>query len=373
MAKKTPRPRKAATKKPVERHKEVVRQWKLLKQLDDLHYGKPLPELAAEHEVNPRTIRRDMEALQWAGFPIYSDKVDGVVRWKLDKAMFRRLAEGLSLSELCALYASRTLAQFMAGTPFHGDLAAAFSKIEKTLPAKMKRYMNEIPHIFVAKAGPTKLPAPRQADTVASLYMAMIEQRSVRMRYFSFSSQTERDYDADPYRLGFAEGGLYLFAYVPKYGHVRTFAVERIRSVRLTDRHFNAVSTKGGDAFSESLGVNTGKPEPVAVRFHGVAAQHVVERQWHPTQKIEELPGGDVVIRLHVCVDFSLQAWILSFGPLAQVMGPKRLAERVYEQLEEARDQYAPRLFAAEPAKRPTTHPSLPFKAARRPAPSRPS
>jgi predicted DNA-binding transcriptional regulator YafY len=361
-----------AHRPPVERHKEVVRQWKLLKQLDELHYGKPLPELAAEHEVNPRTIRRDMEALQWAGFPVCSEKVDGVVRWKLDKAMFRRLAEGLSLSELCALYASRTLAQFMAGTPFHGDLAAAFAKIEKTLPAKMKQYMNDIPHIFVAKAGPTKKPGPKQADTVASLYTAMIEQRSVKMRYFSFSSQKERDYDADPYRLGFAEGGLYLFAYVPAYGHVRTFAVERIKSVRLSNRHFNAVPGTGGDAFSASLGVNTGKPEPVAVRFHGVAAQHVVERQWHATQKIETQPDGGVVIRLHVCVDFALQAWILSFGPLAQVLEPKRLAERVYEQLEEARDQYAPRLFAAEPARRPSLSPRLPFTTDRRPA-SRPS
>jgi predicted DNA-binding transcriptional regulator YafY len=364
--KKTARPRKPSGRPPVERHREVVRQWKLLKHLDELHYGKPLPELAADFEVNPRTIRRDMEALQWAGFPVHSQKVDGVVRWKLDKAMFRRLAEGLSLSELCALYASRTLAQFMAGTPFHGDLAAAFAKIEKTLPAKMKQYMNDIPHIFIAKAGPTKKPAPKQADSVASLYTAMIEQRSVRMRYYSFSSQKERDYHADPYRLGFAEGGLYLFAYVPAYGQLRIFAVERIRSVTLTDRHFNPVAAVGSDAFTASLGVNTGKPEPVAVRFHGVAAHHVVERQWHPSQQIEEQPDGSVVIRLRVCVDFALQAWILSFGPLAQVLEPRRLAERVYEQLEEARDQYAPRLFAPEPARRAPAHPSLPFRTARR-------
>jgi predicted DNA-binding transcriptional regulator YafY len=200
----------------------------------------------------------------------------------------------------------------------------------------------------------------------------MIEQRSVRMRYYSFSSRTERDYDADPYRLGFAEGGLYLFAYVPTYGHVRTFAVERIKSVRLTDRHFNPVAGGGADAFTASMGVHTGKPEPVAVRFHGVAAQHVDEREWHPSQKIEHQGDGSVVIRLNVCVDFALQAWILSFGPLAQVLEPKRLAERVYEQLEEARDQYAPRLLAPDREVRPLTHPSLPFKSGTRAPSARP-
>jgi len=366
MAKRKTTSGKTSAKTPrqpqVERHREVVRQWNILKHLDASHYGTPLADLARQFEVTSRTIRRDMEALEMAGFPIYPDKVEGNVRWKIDRELFRRLTEGLSLAELCALYASRTLAQFMAGTPFHADLAAAFTKIERALPARMKQYMNGIPHIFVAKAGPRKKPGPKQASTVASLYTAMIEQRSITMRYYSFSSQKERDYEADPYRLGFAEGGLYLFAFVPAYGHVRTFAVERIRSVRLTDRHFHP-SGSAGDAFTASLGVNTGKPEAVAVRFTGVAAQHVVEREWHGTQKIETHADGSVVVRLHVCVDFALQAWILSFGPLAQVVEPSRLAERIYEQLQEARDQYAPRLFEDRGAPPRPAHPRLPFHA----------
>ncbi len=359
----------AGARGPVERHTEVVRQWRLLQHLDAHRYGVPLDALAREFEVASRTIRRDMDALSWAGFPVYSDKVEGVTRWKIDHEMFRRLTEGLSLSELCALYASRTLAQFMIATPFQADLASAFAKIEKALPARMKRYVNGIPALFVAKAMPAKKPGPRQKDTVASLYRAMLEQRAIVMRYYSFSSQKERDYEVDPYRLGFAEGGLYLFAFVPAYGVVRTFAVERIRSVRIIDRRFQA-SGAGSDAFTASLGVHSGKREPVAVRFTGLAAQHVGEREWHRTQTLEPQPDGSVVIRLNVCVDFALQAWILSFGPLAQVLEPKRLAERVYEQLEEARDQYMPRLFDAAPEAARAPHPRLPFRSARRgPAP----
>ena len=54
----------------------------------------------------------------------------------------------------------------------HRTVDELFAKIEKTLPAKMKQYMNDIPHIFVAKAGPTKKPAPKQADSVAAMNSA---------------------------------------------------------------------------------------------------------------------------------------------------------------------------------------------------------
>ena len=45
-----------------------------------------------------------------------------------------------------------------------------------------------------------------------------------------------RDYLVHPHRLAFAQGGLYLLAFVPAYKDIRTFAVDRIRSVSLDDR-----------------------------------------------------------------------------------------------------------------------------------------
>jgi predicted DNA-binding transcriptional regulator YafY len=39
--------------------------------------GKSAADLAEEMEANPRTVYRDLEALQVAGFPIYTDRVDG--------------------------------------------------------------------------------------------------------------------------------------------------------------------------------------------------------------------------------------------------------------------------------------------------------
>jgi predicted DNA-binding transcriptional regulator YafY len=68
----------------------------------------PTPEkLAALRHVHPRTIRRDIEALCKAGFPLYDDKTNGTPMWRLRSKPFRALDEiGLSTTELCALYFS---------------------------------------------------------------------------------------------------------------------------------------------------------------------------------------------------------------------------------------------------------------------------
>ena len=64
------------------RNDQVIRQWLLLKTLqkpggatiDEL--VKSLPE---EYACHPRTIRRDLEALE-AWVPLYTDRVDGQMR-----------------------------------------------------------------------------------------------------------------------------------------------------------------------------------------------------------------------------------------------------------------------------------------------------
>jgi predicted DNA-binding transcriptional regulator YafY len=51
--------------------------------------------------------------------------------------------------------------------------------------------------------------------------------RVVSMKYHSQSSRQLKAYTVHPYRLVHAQGGLYLVAYVPDYGELRTFAVAR--------------------------------------------------------------------------------------------------------------------------------------------------
>jgi hypothetical protein len=73
-------------------------------------------------------------------------------------------------------------------------------------------------------------------------------------------------------------------------------------------------------------------------------AEFVSEREWHRSQEIEARADGSLLVRLTVCDDRPLRSWIHSFGPLARVVAPARLAREVFQEIEDARELYMPRL-----------------------------
>jgi predicted DNA-binding transcriptional regulator YafY len=193
------------------------------------------------------------------------------------------------------------------------------------------------------------------------LIEASFDQRVCRMRYYSASHQRAKDYIVHPYRLVHADGGMYLLAWVPEYSEIRTFAIERIEKLSVLEERFTISADLSTDAFGHSLGVNRGKPKKVVITFSHRVAGYIRERTWHKSQRLEKLPDEGVRLTLNVCADYALRSWILSFGPFAKVDLPARLAEEILEQLEEAREAYAPRLDFALPQRVfAIDHPRLP-------------
>ncbi len=67
---------------PSGRCRQLVRQWGVLRLLQSGPAS--LQELRRFYGVNDRTIRRDLEALEAAGFPLYNERhEDNIVRWHL--------------------------------------------------------------------------------------------------------------------------------------------------------------------------------------------------------------------------------------------------------------------------------------------------
>jgi predicted DNA-binding transcriptional regulator YafY len=327
------------------RNQEVIRQWHVLRAVAASRLGLTIDALAREHRVTTRTIRRDVTALEEAGFPLYQEKGDGPPRWKIEPHALRGLDTTFTLVELCALYFSRVTLEFLAGAPFHDDLQRAFSRFEQALTPNMRKFLDRLPGVIAAKRLPGgKRHDVRHRDRVAQLLDASLHRRKVRMRYYSLASRRAKDYDADPHRVVYAEGGLYLVAYVPEYREVRTFAVERIQQLSLRHEHFAEPPHPGADVFPHSLGVHSGSPERVEVEFSARVATYVAERNWHPSQKVQPHPDGSVRIELHVCNDWALRRWILGFGSNARVLAPSSLADDILDELEAAQEQYTPPL-----------------------------
>ena len=290
-----------------------------------------------------------------AGFPLFDEVHDGKKYWTLEQKAFRRLDDtGFTLAELTAIYFSRSLVECLAATPFQRDVRSAFDKLEAALTPGMRQFLDRLPLVIQAKADPgtqslmddpstpataSRQSAPRSAR-VAQLLDATLNHRRAVMRYHSFSSDREKEYQIDPYRLVFAQGGFYVIGYVPEYRELRTFAVERIQALSIMEERFEPIDLPA-DAFANSLGVNQGTPERIEILFEPRIARYVKERMWHASQQIEATADGTLTMTLNVCNDFALRSWILGFGPLARVVSPPELVRQIQEEADKTRLQYA--------------------------------
>jgi predicted DNA-binding transcriptional regulator YafY len=323
------------------RNSELIRQWTLLQRLATRR-GNTIPALAAELKVTSRTIRRDLDALQSAGFTVYDDSVNGTKFWRLDakKLIDALTRNALTVPELCALYSSRALVKGIAGAHLLADLQGALSKIEAALPPGMKKFMDRLPSVITAKSPYGKRRGTQTHDVTSRLFEASMLRRVVMMRYFSNESGREKDYTIHPYRLVYAQNALYLQAFVPAYNEFRTFLVDRIRRLSVQEQTFDRVAELGSDPFSKSMGVHTGPTVKVQLRFSRQVAPFVKEHTWHESEQLKDRPDGSVVMTLQVSDDYALRQWILGFGRSVRVLAPATLVEWALEELDEARQQY---------------------------------
>ena len=86
---------------------QLARQWKIIQSLISSRQGKSVSDLAEALHCHRRTVYRDLEALQAAGFPVYTDRAGGKTLWSLLDTAKHSIPIPFSLPELMALYFSR--------------------------------------------------------------------------------------------------------------------------------------------------------------------------------------------------------------------------------------------------------------------------
>jgi len=324
------------------RNAEVIRQWQILREIEAHRTGVTIHELAQNAGVTTRTIRRDLQALQEAGFAMFDEGGEHETkRWKLQVQPFKAVQDGLSVADVAALYLSRSVVEALSGWPLADELRAAFEKIDRALNPRMREFLSTLPQVISAKAGPRAAGGSKTlVDITRRVFDAARDRRELDMRYFSATSNRAKSYRVQPYRIALAQGGVYLVAWVPQYDEFRTFAIERIERLSVSDETFKKTRELPADVFGASMGVFWGDPETVEVEFDARMAPFVRGRTWHDSQRVEERPDGKLRMTLHVSIDWALKSWLLGFGSAARVVRPATLASAIRQELAQALQGY---------------------------------
>jgi predicted DNA-binding transcriptional regulator YafY len=287
-------------------------------------------------EVNPRTIRRDIEYLRdQLHAPIEFDSIKNGYHYSEPSyhLPFLRLTEG----ELVALFLAEQMLGQYRGTPYGPDLSRAFAKITAALNDPIDVDAQRLSEAISFR---TTAPAVFDVEILRTLIAAIVQRRRVVIDYWTASRDSQNRREVDPYHLTSCDGQYYLIAYCHMRRGFRQFVPGRIREIKLTETFFTRdESFRVDDYLSGSLAVFRGDASAshtVRLRFTGAAVRYVRERLWHHSQQIETAKDGALLVSFEVTHLREAERLVLTWAPECEALAPAELRDSVRKALGKA-------------------------------------
>ncbi len=319
---------------------QLGRQWQIIQILVSSKMGKSAAELATDLECHPRTLYRDLEALQVAGFPIYTEKVEGKNLWSLLDTVKHQIPVPFNLTELMALYFGRDMLKVFKDTAFYDSLESLFQKVKTTLPKESIKYLKNVEQTLHLGVKPYK-EYGKFKGILNRVNDAAVNRKSIEIVYYTMSRRKESRRRVDPYRIWFFNGTFYLIGLCHTRKEVRIFALDRIKMLHQTKETFEIPEDFSLEKFTgSSFGVYQGEPVYIKVWFHPDVSGYIKEKIWHESQKIHLQNDGSIIFEAEVAGTEEIRFWIMTWGSKAEVLEPESLREEILAEAEKMVSRY---------------------------------
>jgi predicted DNA-binding transcriptional regulator YafY len=322
----------------VARNDHIARTLAVLSALTVNRHGIALRTLAERHSWNLRTLYRDIEALERAGWSVIND----AGRFRIELRGTPAPVAALDFEEVRALYIARELSRGIRDTSVGRALDRVWAKASSATTRVPALFADPPP--WFSHSSPVGIDYGAHKKMIATLERALRDRLAIRCVYEATTTGEVTRRVIEPAELHWDTHleSLYVIGWCRLRRDIRVFAVHRFRAVHLTDEPLqprSQVSSRAAlrSAFRVWRGANV---NTVRVRFDRATATRVAERKWHPSQKVERLRDGALVLTMEVGGLQEVTSWILGFGPSARVLGPDALVERMSAQLSQAASQY---------------------------------
>jgi predicted DNA-binding transcriptional regulator YafY len=304
----------------------LARFYRVTTYLESHPEGATPDQIAAFVGMSRRNAYRDLRALQEElDIPLWAERG----RWGISDRAFLP-AFRLTRAEAMAVFlAARLMARY--ADAYDPDLAAAFQKLGEALPPVLARHVQRTLDVMAA----------RPLDPVGSrnlhlLTQAWAERRVVELTYDPSTydpSRQPREARVRPYLIepSADSHALYLIGFDETKGGLRTFKLERIRSLAISPVAFEPPPDGEIEAaLDRAWGIVADQPVvEVVLRFAPSVASRVAETTWHPTQAAVRNADGSLTWRARVSGTFEIRPWILGWGADVEVLEPEALRAEI--------------------------------------------
>ena len=307
-----------------------------IREMLDSRSSLTVSELQQTFGVSRRTVYNDLQVLQDAGVPLYSETgPTGQALWQLQPAARRRTL-ALSVAQALSLGLAARALSFLEGTELHGELATVFSRLASGLSPNHRRFVEQMKKkVAVVHFGPKSY--SDKADALDDILTCLLYDDLLDVWYRPPGGKVRR-HRVEPYTLLMYKEALYLICYSrTRKGH-RTLAVDRITSTkRLRGQRFDYPQDYSPqDYLDGAFGLMGGEPTEVQILFDADQETYIRERRWHPSQRLDMAKDGRLRLRMEVHGTLELLNWLLGYCPSAEIVKPAGLRQKAKEALERA-------------------------------------
>jgi predicted DNA-binding transcriptional regulator YafY len=322
------------------RAKPVARAIKLLSLIEKNAHGLRVADMAEQLGAPTRAVYRDLDVLQELEVPLYTDKNGRESFWKLDPDYRNRLSIPLTLSELLSVYFAQNSIRPLEGTVLYDSLQSLFEKVWPILPKPLFRRMVDLRSSFLSG-----IPAQKEYGTyrefIETVQDAIQERKTLQLLYHP-RDQAPGERKVNPYAVHLHNGSLYVIGYCHTRKDIRTFVVDRMQKIKMTEESFRAPLGFSLESYlRHSFGMFREELVRVKVRFHKSLTRYLLERRWHPSQKNKKLKDGSLELTFEVAGTKEIRTWIMGFGSLAKVLEPVSLMKEIKDELGKSLKSYA--------------------------------
>lgn len=269
--------------------------------------------LCEDLEKEKRTIYRYISTLVKAGFPVEYRHSVGCYKFQEGYTLKK---PHLSVEEALAF----SLAKKFLGN-FGPGMQKSLDKIEEKLSFKRPAGISNV--VFSPGAVPSGIEV-----YLTSLYQAIADHQKMKITYRSFSATKDTTSTVNPYYLFFNDGLWYFRGHYEADRAVRTFALDRIKSLIPLDRYFAPPGLKPEDELSGAFGAFfDGEPVDIVLKFDEIYKPLIQRKKWHPSQESRELPDGSLEVTFRVNGTDGIRNWVYQWMPHVEVVAPREFRD----------------------------------------------
>lgn len=164
-----------------------------------------------------------------------------------------------------------------------------------------------------------------------TLGAAVLKRKRLKLSYHARSKNQTTEREVSPQRLVYYQGNWYMDAWCHVKNDLRSFSVDMIKRVEMTDKKAKEISEKSlNEILGSGYGIFSGrKVQWATLIFSEDAARWVSAEQWHPAQKGRLLEDGSYELKIPYSHSTELIMDILRYGSKIKVISPKKLVDSV--------------------------------------------